>query len=1507
MVINKEFLDALKGMNPGLSAAEVAQNVGAPTNTSNWLYSTSANPANHALASSLLTGSGGALMAHGSFAQKPASQGQSVISRILDVLSRPLYAASDAAMESENALANHESLGSQLKGLGTGVIHGLSGTQKNTWNDVLQQGKDINAQKAATGDTAGYTAGEGGPLGTGEKIAGLGLNILADPLNAAKPVAWARDFGDAKGLYHIPTMGELAKKAFVKNPVPSDIVPATPIPSAPTPPASTLLNIDPNSLKGASSISDILHQKIGEPTLVAASHPHVNIDPEALANGTLKTTAPHLTPEGIQAAQELHQGQRAAFNAAWPQAKQLATLAGKSPEKAAAEYRKGIPLAKDAAKQIITNAVNELKPATAAAMEHNDKWIAEAVKNGVDPQRAVQVVKDVQAGSEFKPAFEDAVKNSQVFKGTKVSASATAAKAKTPEEFINNLRQKNVQHYVDNFDNLNPRELSRLKNDTKFRNEVEAARAGKTNNEVSSQPGTKFIKASDLTKGAKNFTLGTPGAKLSRILAPTAQEVLDGVHPSNPARGANIQAIEQAKALNGIKRAGAAAKGLSADEQAIANDAAEVARHKIMGTGGFSQTGSFNDLAQSSVWNLVRGRVASITKGGASNVRGLNERTLRIVAHVEDTLAKEGHNATSADGTPARLTDAVLNNSEFPDKLNSYPNRIINEYVNGSLVGAAAKAEQASKEAAISKPIIQSATLAVNNIFKDPALSDPVKHLLSQRTAKDVRNAIIMNTGSTRAADAGKAVFKAIQDNQAGLTQRAITESKTALTHIVTTGTIPENYNTVLNRLMGRIEETLKTDPRSLSELPTTGSAQSVLTHLLDAQAAAEGGFLGLMTTWYGQPLTRQAVVRGLNTARANAFNWSKYWHDTFSGLKQPQAIEATRAAQGLFQPVNPAVIKSAEMIRSRMENLFSSSGLTEMARQGNTVAMRGGLIRDGKYGINAELKRVGSAFRFTADKNAKNMFGEVRDFSKGTDWLNSWEVHKFGGNVPRELARIESATFNYMAKKAIFDNIARYHGVTKATDELNTAVKDIPFLKGVYFHPDVAQEIPRVARDLYGAQHSASPMLKTIDSIMRMWKTNVTIYSPSHAIHNGLGDIYNNSIAGVRPRSYAKAIKVMASARDEYNTLERLGLSVNPATDINGVAKSGERTLIKTADGQSLTPSQIKMAAHNQGILMGVQHMEDIYNTEGGIGNLNFKPFGGKVNALAHGWVQGMDHFTRLAQFIHEVEKGRGPLNEIFNSAGSTVRKYHPDGMDLTNFERTVLRRIIPFYAWTRKAIPFTIEGMLAKPGKFMVYPLTTMQLNYGKSPGINPGSQFPSDQLFPSWLSDSGIGPWGSPGGFLDKITGGGNPGEPSGYVTGSLSVPPVDLLQSYGNHPNEGILGGLNPLIKDPIELMEGHTLDSQVPIQNPGQYIADTIPAVGLASRLTNVTPLGVTPKGQQQGVGNEQNFVNFLTGLKLTNTGQYIKSAQYELHQKQTQQKKTNRDNLANFLKSVNGG
>jgi hypothetical protein len=1360
----------------------------------------------------------------GSFNPGASQHGNSVLSRILDVVSRPLYAVSDAAYESADAQANHQSFLDQVKGLGTGVIHGLSGTQKRTWLDILQQENDIKAQRAATGDSAGYQAGQGNPLSPGEKIAGIGLNVLADPINKIPgPIAGARYAGAKTGLYELPTAGQLVKnlsqKAIAKGAQVGERESHLPL-GAPDP-TQILLDINPKAIAEAKSLPDVLHAKIGEPQAIQEIHPHVQLDPGAFNAGKLKVS--ELSDAGQFAADLLHESRLSAHRTAAPAAIKAASELDPTASwmKIVREYLGKAPNHEDAVNEIKNNAVRDLAAQIAPATERNKQWIADAVKNGIDPARAVRVVREVQNGTPFKEAFADAVGNSQIFKGAKIPKSG---------------------------------EL----------------------------------------KGITN-----PGYKLSAVLAPTAKEVLDAVSPGNPNAAVNAATLERAKQLASVKRVGALARPLGSADQAILAEVVKKAQDEIHGIGRAQARGALNDVVQANLWDNIRHRVAPLANGGAGNVSAINSRTFHIAAHAEAELERLGFKPIAGDGTPTRLTEAVAANSGYPNKLGPLTTKVINGFASGSLVGAAEKAEGALRDAKASEPVIASAALHVNQLFNDPNLSDPVKFLGKQQTAKDVEKAITMLTGSTTTARTGKAIYNQIVASGLPVTDAAVQRAGRALSEMVATGKTATTYDAIVRDLGESISKALETAANPIPKPKMLGT-------MIGAEARPEIGVLGRLATWYGQHDLRPDVQKRMSTARANAAIWAKYWHDTFDGLNAAQRVEAMRTAQGLFEAVDPKVIEAADRIRTRMENLLSSSQIKEAARQGNTVALRSALLRDGKYGLNAELTRSGLKNLDFTNKVVEDLFKVPKDYSKGTDWLNSWETFKFEGDPAKTLARIENAIFNAAAKKAIFDDIRDRFGSPLATSEHTHTLKDFPLLKGVYFPQEIAEQATRVVRDLYGAAPATSPLLRTMDNIIRMWKTGVTIYAPSHAIRNGMGDIYNNWIAGVNStRPYAKAIKVMAASRHDYQSLENLGLTISQRNPMDQIGTAfgevpGDPAILRTKDGQRLTASQIKMAAHNQGILLAVEHMEDIGDVNGGLGGLSkIQPFGGRVSNVAHGFVQGMDHFTRLAHFIHGVENGSGNLQQIFDAAGREVRKYHPDGMDLTGFERNVLRRVIPFYSWTRKAIPFSIEGMFAKPGKFMAYPKITTGLNYGNASNISPGQEFPSDQLFPSWITDMGIGPVGSPGGFLDQLTGG-----LGGYVTASPGIPPIDLLQGYANHPNQGILGGLNPFAKVPLELMQGQHIDTKIPIASIPEYLGEQVPIASLIQRLTNVGIAGTTAKGQQQGIGNAQALTNFITGLKLTNTGQYVKEAKYELHAKQTQQKKQNRQHLQDFLKGL---
>jgi hypothetical protein len=238
------------------------------------------------------------------------------------------------------------------------------------------------------------------------------------------------------------------------------------------------------------------------------------------------------------------------------------------------------------------------------------------------------------------------------------------------------------------------------------------------------------------------------------------------------------------------------------------------------------------------------------------------------------------------------------------------------------------------------------------------------------------------------------------------------------------------------------------------------------------------------------------------------------------------------------------------------------------------------------------------------------------------------------------------------------------------------------------------------------------------------------------------------------------------------------------------------------------------------------------------------------------------------LAHFINEIKKSSKSFEQAVEDAANVVRKWHPDGMDLTKFERNVMRRVFPFYSWTRKAYPLIVESLVATPGKITAIPRANLMLQ--QIMGIQTGplsDPFPSDQLFPDWIMEKGIGPqFGSAG----------------NYTVINPSNPSLDLI-SQTNHPGRMMMGLLNPALRIPIEGATG--VDSQtgapIDITSP-DYIAKQLPGISQVGRATGAFGVSNTTKQNSPNGYNMQNIANLLFGLGVQNTGPMQKSAQFDL-------------------------
>jgi len=106
-----------------------------------------------------------------------------------------------------------------------------------------------------------------------------------------------------------------------------------------------------------------------------------------------------------------------------------------------------------------------------------------------------------------------------------------------------------------------------------------------------------------------------------------------------------------------------------------------------------------------------------------------------------------------------------------------------------------------------------------------------------------------------------------------------------------------------------------------------------------------------------------------------------------------------------------------------------------------------------------------------------------------------------------------------------------------------------------------------------------------------------------------------------------------------------------------------------------------------------------------------------------------------RLPLFINRLKKGYSPAE-----AAKDVFKFHFDYIPetgLTPFERIIMRRLIPFYVWTRNNVPLQIGMMMKQPGKY-----ASLEKLRQSMFGEKEQEEF---KVLPSWMKEMFISPLG------------------------------------------------------------------------------------------------------------------------------------------------------------------
>ena len=310
--------------------------------------------------------------------------------------------------------------------------------------------------------------------------------------------------------------------------------------------------------------------------------------------------------------------------------------------------------------------------------------------------------------------------------------------------------------------------------------------------------------------------------------------------------------------------------------------------------------------------------------------------------------------------------------------------------------------------------------------------------------------------------------------------------------------------------------------------------------------------------------------------------------------------------------------------------------------------------------------------------------------------------------------------------------------------------------------------------------------LLRVFDWLTNKFKYSVTVPYPGFHVRNMVGDVYMGFLDGVTLRDH-KAIWKLAEER----LPEAFGKT----------GQAAKFSKIRIAGREFSFDELWRLYQDNAafGNYMSADLQEAI-----GSGGGNF--IGKAASKANRGLREGAELREDMGRFVHfysafKQEFNGKNLDSALKASTWRVNKYKFDYGALMPFEKNVAKRVMPFYTYTRKAMPTLLESLFLSP-KWLSR-VNRVQQYSENSDAYNP-------LRIPEWAREVG---YAKIGGSSE------NPLIMTGDVlpTGSLQM----LNETTAQGLAQQMMGQVNPWFKPLPELATGHSTFNAAPIaQKPG---------------------------------------------------------------------------------------
>jgi hypothetical protein len=675
---------------------------------------------------------------------------------------------------------------------------------------------------------------------------------------------------------------------------------------------------------------------------------------------------------------------------------------------------------------------------------------------------------------------------------------------------------------------------------------------------------------------------------------------------------------------------------------------------------------------------------------------------------------------------------------------------------------------------------------------------------------------------------------------------------------------------------------------------PLKGEVIAPIFKTVKAAASTGADSVGLSSKLADNELYRTMVLKTGDTAEA------KKLYDQYRFAKDKARIENVRNAKSLNNEIK-ALSKQTDIpvneLKAKIFQDIETANLSDDAigqlEQRIVAQNRARLEQQQAAGIEVGdlgetymphiatkesddvLNNTGIKNFFGIRPSAKTPQGVAREIDGTVAEINAKNIYgttKFFQDDPAIALGI--ADFNAaqaIAGRKFLDDASQF-GIK--ADVAPASYKTIPEIPGLKFEPAVANQLTRSYKALTN-QEEINKFLKVYDGAQNWWKMWSLGIRPAYHAKNTIGNLWNSYLGGLTtPKPYGDAAAFQVK-----------------------VAKNNLSGKIAGYPTEELYDAMMTRGVFGQG-----QYGGDISRTlESQIAGGNRNPFTlATSNPILQGGFklgQTIEDNARIALFIDQLNKGAS-----FDKAGNHVRKYLFDYGDVNPFEKDVLKRVMPFYTWSRKNIPLQLEALATQPDKINKINLAInniQQANQVEQPDLAQVPDYIREQA-PVYVGSNAEAGTVSAIPLTNLI-----PTFDIASITKFLNTEtaPQGIQKGKLGTALSTVMGGVSPLIKAPLEYLanydffrkktiqefEGQTTDFlgvPVPVHlaklasniivlneldraNPGSIFGSRIvdPVTKEVTTLNSFLGLG-TPREARTDLPEEQRLTQYLTGIRI---------------------------------------